>query len=127
MLRENTGMSVLTTREIADAVHDITPHVAELERKYLEAATALVKAEEAHDTAEAAAFLAAVEDGATTETAKRKALLATIELKSEVRRLKEQKAAARIGSEAWNRVLDVWSATSHTLNREIKAFTGAPQ
>lgn len=118
-------MSVLTTREIADAVHAIEPHVADLEQKYLSAAKALTDAEIALEEAEAQAFIDAVDAGATGELAKRKASLATLELKREVKRLKEQKAAARIGSEAWGKVLDVWSATSHTLNREIKAFVNS--
>lgn len=118
-------MSVLTTREIADAVRDITPHIQDLEQKYLQAAKALTDAEIAFDEAEAQAFINAVDEGATGELAKRKATLATLDKKREVKRLKEEKAAARIGSEAWGKVLDVWSATSHTLNREIKAFVNS--
>lgn len=113
----------LTTREIMDAVREVRPHVEQLTERYDKAAAAHGKAKIAFERAEAEAFLAAKRDGATDELAKRMALIAAADQREEMIRLAEDKAAARLGSDAWQHVLDVYVACSHTLNRELKTFS----
>ena len=112
----------LTTREIMTAVHGVTPHIESLTEKYRAASVAHLSAQVAYEQKEAEAFLEAIEAGLPQEAAKRKALLASRSEREEMLRLKEEKAAARLGSDAWQHVLDVYSALSHTLNRELKTF-----
>lgn len=115
-------MSVLTTREIMDAVHDVLPHVQQLTEGYRDASVAHLAAKRKFEIAEADAFLQAKKDKATDEMAKRIALIKASDEKAEMDRLAAEKAAARLGSDAWQAVLDVYSALSHTLNRELKTF-----
>jgi hypothetical protein len=111
---------VLTTREIMDAVHDVTPHVQALTETFKEAAHRHVLAKRVFELKEADAFLQAKESGATDEMAKRIALIKASDEKEAMDTLAAEKAAARLGSDAWQSVLDVYSALSHTLNRELK-------
>jgi hypothetical protein len=115
----------LTTREIMSAVHDVVPHVESLTEGYKQAAIAHLAAKRAFDLKEADAFLQAKKDGATDESAKRIALIKASDFKATMEELAAEKAAARLGSDAWQHVLDVYSALSHTLNRELKMAMGA--
>jgi hypothetical protein len=117
--------SVLTTREIMDAVHQVTPHVEKLTEDYKQAALAHLAAKRAYDLKEADAFLQAKNDGATDEMAKRIALIKASDERAAMEQAAAEKASARLGSDAWGTVLDVYSALSHTLNRELKTFVAA--
>lgn len=116
---------VLTTRELMDAVHGVTPHVEKLTEDYKQASLVHMAAKRAYDLAEADAFLQAKKDGATDEMAKRIALIKASSEREAMERAAAEKASARLGSDAWGTVLDVYSALSHTLNRELKAFVNA--
>lgn len=116
---------VLTTRELMDAVREVRPHVEELTETFKQASIAHLGAKRKFELAEADAFLKAKEDGATDEMAKRIATIKASDQKAEMDRLAAEKASARLGSEAWQAVLEVYSALSHTLNREIKTFASA--
>ena len=111
---------ILTSREIADAVRDIRPHVEQLTERFKDAALRHVAAERAYKLKEAEVFLEAKGNGATDEMAKRVALVEAEAEKTALDELAAEKAAARLGSDAWQSVLDVYSALSHTLNRELK-------
>lgn len=113
---------VLTTREIADAVAPVRAHVEELTAAYKDAAVAYAAAKVVLERAEAEAFLQAKSEKATDETARRLAVLATTDQRIAVEELKAEKSAARLGTDAWQHVLDVYTSLNHTLNRELKAF-----
>lgn len=114
---------VLTTRELMDAVGDVRPHVEQLTETYKNAAVAHLAAKRAYELKEADAFLAAKKDGATDAMATRIALIKASDEKQAMDNLAAEKASARLGSDAWQSVLDVYSALSHTLNRELKTFS----
>lgn len=113
---------VLTTREIADAVAPVREHVEELTMAYKDAAVAYAAAKIALERAEAEAFLKAKGEKATDATARQLAILATTDQRAIVEELAAEKSAARLGTDAWQHVLDVYTSLNHTLNRELKAF-----
>lgn len=113
----------LTSRELFDEARDIGPHVEAMTRTYEEASLAYQKAKDAYELAEANAFLEAVEAGAKIETAKRIARIKSSNEKKEMDRLAAVKAAARLGSDKWQTLLETYTAISHVLNREIKTFS----
>lgn len=116
----------LTTREIMSAVHGVTPHIEALTEKYRAASVEHLAAKVAFEQKEAEAFLRAIEAGMPQEAAKRAALIESRVEREAMLRCAEEKAAARLGSDAWQHVLDVYSALSHTLNRELKTFAAGP-
>lgn len=113
----------LTTREIMDAVHGVTPHVEKLTEDYKQASLRYLAAKRAFELKEADAFLKAKADKATDEMARRIALIKASEEKEAMDAAAAEKSSARLGSDAWQSVLDVYSALSHTLNRELKTFS----
>jgi hypothetical protein len=112
----------VTARELLDLLKEIKPNVGALTDTYQSAATELVTAEQAFALKEADAFLKAVEGGATQEAAKRIALIKASDERRRVAELKERKAAARLGSDAWQHFLEAVEATGHAYNRELKIF-----
>lgn len=119
--------SVLTSREIADMVRNVYPHVEKLTEDYKQASIEHLRAKRRYDIREADEFLQAKAKGATDEMAKRIALIKASDEKEAMEDAAAEKAAARLGSESWQHLLDVYSALSHVLNREIKAFQASGQ
>jgi hypothetical protein len=119
--------SVLTSREIADMVRNVYPHVEKLTEDYKQASIEHLRAKRRYDIREADEFLKAKNAGATDEMAKRIALIKASDEKEAMEDAAAEKAAARLGSEAWQHLLDVYSALSHVLNRELKAFQASGQ
>lgn len=115
-------MSVLTTRELMDAVRAVTPHVDEMVKAYEQASLEYLQAKVAFDRKEADAYLEAKQTGATEGMAKRIASIKASDERFEMDRAAAAKAAARLGSDSWGQVLEFYSALSHTLNRELKTF-----
>lgn len=103
-----------------EAVREIRPHIEQLEQTHKQAKASHLAAKRRYDLAEADAFLKAKKDGATDEMAKRIALIKASDLKAEVDDLAAEYSSARLGSEAWQRVMEFYAALSHSLNREIK-------
>lgn len=116
-------MTALSSRELMDAVKEVRPHVEALTNEYREAAVAFLTAERIYKLAEARAFLDAKKEGATDEMAKRIAVLNTTEEKKVLDEALAIKQASKLGGDAWQRVLETYSALSNVLNRELRTFS----